>query len=252
MKMNHVIAIDGPAASGKSTLGFLLARRLGYLYLDTGSMYRALTLAALRDGVNMDDEAALAQLAEAVDIDVRPLADEQDGRHYSVFLDGQDVTWLIRTPEVDAAVSKVSSYSSVRHQMVLQQRRYATRGHVVMVGRDIGTVVVPEAGLKLYITASPQERARRRWLDRQQQGHAADYEAILADVIRRDEFDAGRQHSPMRPAADAIELDTTGKPVEAVVNIVVDLLASSVLAQAAAQTATQTATQTAVEKAGWG
>lgn len=128
MKMNHVIAIDGPAASGKSTLGFLLASRLGYMYLDTGSMYRALTLAALRDRVNVNDEPALARLAEEVDIDVRPLAGECDGRHYSVFLDGKDVTWLIRTPEVDAAVSKVSSYPSVRHQMVLQQRRYAGRG----------------------------------------------------------------------------------------------------------------------------
>jgi cytidylate kinase len=231
--MNNVIAIDGPAASGKSTLGFLLARRLGYLYLDTGSMYRALTLAALKYQVNPNDEAALARLAEEVKIDIRPLADEDDGRHYSVFLDGEDVTWMIRTPEVDAAVSKVSSYPSVRQQMVLQQRRYATRGDVVMVGRDIGTVVVPEAAFKLYITASPQERARRRWLDRRQQGHPADYEAILADILRRDEFDAGRRHSPMRPAFDAIEIDTTGKTIEAVVDAVLSLVTSGLLAEEA-------------------
>lgn len=231
--MNNVIAIDGPAASGKSTLGFLLARRLGYIYLDTGSMYRALTLAALQQQVNMDDEVALGQLAEEVEIDVQPLADEDDGRHYSVSLAGQDVTWMIRTPQIDAAVSKVSSYPSVRQQMVLQQRRYAARGDMVMVGRDIGTVVVPEAGLKLYITASPQERTRRRWLDRQQQGHASDYEAILADVIRRDDFDSSRQHSPMRPAFDAIEIDTTGKPIEAVVDAVVSLITSGLLAQEA-------------------
>jgi cytidylate kinase len=233
MNMNNVIAIDGPAASGKSTLGFLLARRLGYLYLDTGSMYRALTLAALKYQVNTNDEAALARLAEEVEIDIRPLADEDDGRHYSVFLDGEDVTWMIRTPEVDADVSKVSSHPSVRQQMVLQQRRYAARGNVVMVGRDIGTVVVPEAGLKLYITASPQERARRRWLDRRQQGHHADYEAILADIRRRDEFDAGRRHSPMRPAFDAIEIDTTGKTIEAVVDSVLSLILSGLLAEEA-------------------
>jgi cytidylate kinase len=240
MDMNNVIAIDGPAASGKSTLGFLLARRLGYLYLDTGSMYRALTLAALQDRINIDDEAALARLAEEVEIDVRPLVgkgDKSDGRHYSVFLDGEDVTWKIRTPEVDAAVSKVSSYPSVRRQMVLQQRRYAMRGDVVMVGRDIGTVVVPEAQVKLYITATPQERANRRWLERRQQGHSADYEVILADVIRRDEFDAGRQHSPMQPAADAIEIDTTGKPVEAVIEAVASLVASGLPVQEAAQEA---------------
>jgi cytidylate kinase len=232
--MNKVIAIDGPAASGKSTLGFLLAQRLGYLYLDTGSMYRALTLAALQRGVNLNEEAALACLAEDVDIDVRPLAnngDESDGRHYSVYLDGEDITWKIRGPEVDAAVSKVSSYPSVRRQMVLQQRRYAMRGDVVLVGRDIGTVVIPEAPLKLYITATPQERARRRWMDRRQQGHPADYDAILADVIRRDRFDAGRQHSPMQPAADAIEIDTTGKPVETVYEAIVLLVKATMPAQ---------------------
>jgi len=230
MNMDNVIAIDGPAASGKSTLGFLLARRLGYIYLDTGSMYRALTLAGLQCGVDLHDEAAMARLAENVEIDVRPFVDEDDGRHYSVFLDGQDVTWKIRTPEVDAAVSRVSSYPAVRRQLVLLQRRYAARGNVVMVGRDIGTVVIPEAQLKLYITASPPERARRRWLDRQQQGHLADYDVILDDVIRRDAFDAGRQHSPMRPALDAIQIDTTGKPVETIVDVILALIAPRLLA----------------------
>jgi cytidylate kinase len=220
--MNNVIAIDGPAASGKSTLGFLLARRLGYLYLDTGSMYRALTLAALKHGINLDDESALARLAEEVEIDIQPLTndgDESDGRHYSVFLD----------------VSKVSSYPSVRRQMVLQQRRYALRGDVVMVGRDIGTVVLPEAQLKLYITATPQERARRRWLERREQGHQADYEAILADVIRRDDFDAGRQHSPMQPAVDAIKIDTTGKSVETVFEAIVSLVVAGLFEQETAR-----------------
>jgi cytidylate kinase len=231
MKMNNVIAIDGPAASGKSTLGFLLAERLGYIYLDTGSMYRALTLAAIRAGIDIDDEPAMTRLAMDTIIDVRPFQGEEDGRHYSVFLDGEDVTWKIRKPEVDAAVSKVSSYPAVRRQMVLQQRRFASRGNVVMVGRDIGTVVVPEASLKLYLTASPQERAQRRWLDRQRQGHHADYEAILADVIRRDAFDAGREHSPMRPAADAVQIDTTGKQVENLLDAILLLVAEDLPAE---------------------
>jgi cytidylate kinase len=196
-------------------------------------MYRALTLAALQQGVDVNDEIRMARLAGEVDIDVRPLGNERDGRHYSVLIDGEDSTWRIRTPEVDAAVSRVSSYPAVRQQMVLQQRAYAARGDVVMVGRDIGTVVVPEAQLKLYITASPQERARRRWLDRQQQGHPADYGAILADVLRRDEFDASRQHSPMRPAPDAIEIDTTGRSVEAIMKEVITLVSSAMLAQEA-------------------
>jgi cytidylate kinase len=121
--------------------------------------------------------------------------------------------------------------------MVLQQRRFATRGNVVMVGRDIGTVVIPEAELKLYITATPQERASRRWMDRRQQGHSSDYEAILADVIRRDEFDAGRQHSPMQPAHDAVQIDTTGKSVEAVFEAIIALIGFGLLAQKTAQEA---------------
>lgn len=223
-----VIAIDGPAASGKSTVGLRLARHFGSLFLDTGSMYRALTLAALRQGLSLDDEAAIDQLAHDLDLAILPAGDHDDGRHYTVLLDGRDVTWDIRLPEVDAAVSQISSYPGVRQEMVRRQREYAQRGDVVMVGRDIGTVVVPDAPLKLYITASAGERARRRWVDRQQQGHPDDYQAILADVERRDAIDSSREHSPLRAAEDAIEVDTTGRDVEDVVAELIDRITTLV------------------------
>lgn len=204
-----VIAIDGPAASGKSTIGRLLADELGYLYLDTGCMYRAVTLAALQRHIDVTDETAVTALSRSLKIDIQPTANEGDGRHYTTLLNGQDVTWELRSPEVDTNVSLVSSYRGVREEMVARQREFGARGQVVMIGRDIGTVVMPDAPLKLYISASAEERARRRWLDRQEQGHANSYEAIVDDIKRRDKFDSNRQHSPLQPAQDAIIIDTT-------------------------------------------
>lgn len=218
-----VIAIDGPAASGKSTVGRLLAERLGFLYLDTGCMYRAVTLAALREGIDIGDEAALTQLAAEIAIDVQPVAKAEDGRHYTVLLNGKDVTWALRSPDVDANVSQVAGYRGVRREMVKRQRAFGKRGDVVMVGRDIGTVVMPKAPLKLYVTASPEERARRRWQDRREQGHEADYETILEDVIRRDQKDSSRQHSPLRIAEDAIVIDTTDANVETILDRIINL-----------------------------
>lgn len=219
-----VIAIDGPAASGKSTLGFLLAQRLGYLYLDTGSMYRAMTLAAIRHGIPLDDEAALTELAAALQLDVLPLEDEDDGRQYTVMLDSEDVTWELRLPEVDAAVSQVSAVPGVRAQMVALQRAVGRRGGVVMVGRDIGTVVLPEAALKLYLVATAEERARRRLTDRHRLGYEDDFETTLADVVRRDEYDSNREHSPLRPAPDSIIIDTTGRRAEVLLEYVLALI----------------------------
>ncbi|MCZ7666114.1 MAG: (d)CMP kinase [Chloroflexi bacterium] len=199
-------------------------RKLGYTMLDTGFMYRAATLAALNAGLDLADETAVTDLAATLDMDILPAAGQADGRHYTALLNGQDVTWALRTPEIDAHVSLVSSYAGVRQEMVRRQREFGLRGNIVMVGRDIGTVVMPDAPLKLYITASAEERARRRWRDRQAQGAPGSFEEILADVQRRDNYDSHRQHSPLKPADDALVIDTTGlTPVQIVDDIIEQL-----------------------------
>ena len=203
----YIIAIDGPAASGKSTLGLRLAVSLGYLFFDTGVMYRAVTWAALQRGLEIKDEEAVTQLAETAQIDVRP-SSQSDGRTSDVLLDGVDITWETRRPDVEASVSPVSAYRGVRQALASQQRRIGQRGRIVMVGRDIGTVVLPEADLKIYLDASAEERARRRYEEILQRGGKADYEQILAGMRKRDEIDSTRSFSPLQAAADAVILDS--------------------------------------------
>ena len=181
-------------------------------------------MAAIWNGISLDDEAAVVQLAVDCDLDILPLAEETDGRHYTVLLEGVDATWDLRLPEVDAFVSQISTYPEVRAEMVRRQREVGRRGRVIMIGRDIGTVVMPDAALKLYITASPDERARRRLIDRRRQGYSDDYESILADVARRDNIDSSRKHSPLRPASDAIQIDTTGRTAEEVIDEIMALI----------------------------
>jgi len=207
MPLPSIIAIDGPAASGKSTIGRRLADALGYLFFDTGIMYRAVTWGALQRSIPIQDEAAVTTLAESAQIDIRP-ASQEDGRANDVLLDGVDITWETRRPEVDANVSPVSAYRGVRLALSAQQRRIGLRGRVVMVGRDIGTVVLPEADLKIYLDASAKERARRRYKEIIDRGETADYEEILAGVRMRDEIDSSRAVSPLRPADDAILLNS--------------------------------------------
>jgi cytidylate kinase len=209
MPLPSIIAIDGPAASGKSTLARLLAEELGYLYFDTGVMYRAVTWIALQRNLVIEDEAAITSLAQSIPIDVRPPS-EQDGRAYDVWVEGQDITWQIRRPEVDANVSPVSAYAGVRRALSAQQRRIGQRGRVVMVGRDIGTVVLPEAGLKIYLDASAEERARRRHKELIGRGEQAAYEQILAGVRRRDHIDSTREVAPLSIAEDAMILNSDG------------------------------------------
>lgn len=215
MSKPKTIAIDGPAASGKSTIAEKLAKELGYLFFDTGVMYRAVTLAALRRLGNVQDEQAVTRLAESVWIDVRPPS-QADGRKADVLLDGEDVTWAIRSPEVDANVSVVSAYPGVRAAMTQQQRRIGERGEVVMVGRDIGTVVLPDAELKIYLDASVEERARRRYLENKNRGMDADYEQILENLKKRDEIDSTREVAPLRIAEDAHVVLTDGLSIEEV------------------------------------
>lgn len=210
------IAIDGPAASGKSTVGERLAKALGYLFFDTGVMYRAVTWVALQRLGSVEDEAAVTRLAEAVQIDVQPPSRE-DGRQADVWADGEDVTWAIRRPEVDQWVSRVAAYPGVRQAMTQQQRRIGLRGKVVMIGRDITTVVLPEAEAKIYLDASVEERARRRYLERKARGEDVSYEDILEGLRQRDYLDSTRAVAPLRVAPDAIVIQTDGLSVEDVV-----------------------------------
>ena len=202
-----IIAIDGPAASGKSTIGKRLADHLGYLFFDTGVMYRAVTWIALQRGVDVRDERAVTRLAEETPIEVAP-ASRSDGRACDVIVEGRDITWETRRPEVDANVSVVSAYAGVRRALSAQQRRIGQRGRVVMVGRDIGTVVLPEADLKIYLDASAEQRARRRFDEIVARGEKADYDEILSKVRERDRIDSTRAVAPLRPADDAVILDS--------------------------------------------
>jgi cytidylate kinase len=222
MTLPDSITIDGPAGAGKSTLGELLARRLGYLYFDTGVMYRALTWAVLRRGIDPSDPIATAALARDLDIDV--LAPTlNDGRQYTVLVDGQDVTWDLRRPEIDRQVSLVASHPAVREILRAWQRTIGLRGKVVMVGRDIGSVVLPEAGLKIYLEASLGARASRRAADLHARGHTADLDAIQADVARRDQLD---QHI-MAPSPEALILHSDTLSPEQEVELILEQLESS-------------------------
>jgi len=217
------IAIDGTVASGKSTIGGLLAERLGYTYLDTGAMYRAVTWVALQQGIDIADEEAITALAESVEINITPPTAD-DGRQYTVYANGQDVTWQIRRPEVDANVSPVSAYPGVRKALTDQQRRIGRQGRIVMMGRDIGTVVLPEADLKIYLDATVEERAHRRYREVLERGEEADYEEVLAAMRRRDKIDSEREAAPLRPAGDAIIIDTTGLSIAEVLAKVEELV----------------------------
>ena len=230
------IALDGPAAAGKSTIGALLASKLGYVYFDTGVMYRAVTWVALKQGIPIDDESAVTCLAERLCIEVtRPTRD--DGRQYTVYAAGIDVTWDLRRPETNQHVSPVSAYAGVRRALVRQQRRIAASGAIVMVGRDIGTVVLPEADLKVYLDAHVDERARRRYrevLQRRDEPEPeavpsddAEYQGIREALVNRDRIDSSREVAPLKAAPDAVVLDTTNMSIQEVLSRILGLVHGS-------------------------
>lgn len=218
-----IIAIDGPGASGKSTIGQRVASRLGYLYFDTGVMYRAVALAAIRRGIPVEAEREIVELAKGLDIDVQPPSTE-DGRQYDVLLEGEDVTWEIRESEVNEIVSEVSAYPGVRQSMSQQQREIGLRGRVVMVGRDIGTVILPEADLKIYLDATLEARAERRYQECLARGEAISYEEVLESLKKRDQIDSNRLTAPLRVAEHAHVLDTTSLSVAEVERHVLSLI----------------------------
>jgi len=223
-----LIAIDGPAGSGKSTVAKMLARRLGFRYLDTGAMYRCVALAALRAGVDLDDDETAGMLAKSIEIVFSALTPEpHDGSvtlSQQVILDGEDVTVLIRTAAVDDAVSQVSKLSSVRAAMVAKQRVFGEPGDLVAEGRDTGSVVFPDANLKIYLTASASERAKRRHAEFTGRGEHVSSVAVSESMNARDDADETRQAGPLSVAADAHVIDTTGLSIDEVADSIIALV----------------------------
>ncbi len=205
------IAIDGPAASGKSTTARRVAQKLGYTYIDSGAMYRAVTLLALRKGIDVNDFPAVAQIARGADIRFR--RDGHPGQTV-IYLNGEDVSREIRTPEIDRNISPVAANPQVREILVRKQQELGRQGGVVMDGRDIGTVVFPRAELKVFMLASAEERARRRQKELAEKGIQVPLEEILQEIQRRDWEDMNRTHGPLKKAPDALELDTTNLTIE--------------------------------------
>jgi CMP/dCMP kinase len=222
MPYPNKITIDGPAASGKTTLGKLLADDLGYLFFDTGVMYRAVTWAVLDQNIDVNHEIAVSELARQADINVLQ-SSENDGRSCDIRFSSQDITWEIRSSLVEAHVSAVSAYPGVREAMTLRQRQIGLRGKVVMVGRDIGTVVLPEAELKIYLEASAEERASRRTAELTQRFEPADYHEILKAMKIRDRIDSSRAIAPLRPAKDAIIINTDNLSIPQVLKMIKQL-----------------------------
>jgi CMP/dCMP kinase len=224
-----VIAIDGPVGSGKSTAARRVAEILGYTYIDTGAMYRAVALKALRRKISLDAAATLVELARECRIDLRA----EDGKQ-RVILDGEDVTAAIRTPEVSQAASKIAVIPGVRHVLVAEQRRAGAEGGVVMEGRDIGSVVFPDADLKIFLSASDGVRAERRWREHQQKGDSIDLARTLEEIHERDRRDAGREHSPLVRAAGAVLVDSTAMEPEEVARLIA-MLARDIAGEASAR-----------------
>ncbi len=212
------IAIDGPAAAGKSTVAKIIARRLTYIYIDTGAMYRALTYKALKNGIDPNNEAALFDLLMSTDIKLQNSEKGQD-----VLIDGVIVSDEIRTPNVTQNVSAVSQHKLVREEMVRRQQLLSEQGGVVMDGRDIGTQVMPNAEVKIFMLASVDERAKRRHEENIAKGFDSDIEQLKQDIAARDKFDSEREVSPLKKAADAIELDTTSLSIDEVVDAIMKI-----------------------------
>ncbi|CAI8698764.1 cytidylate kinase [Bacillus pseudomycoides] len=216
------IAIDGPAAAGKSTVAKVVAKELSYVYIDTGAMYRTLTYAALEQNVDIENEESLMEVLKNVNIDF-----QQSENTQLVFLNGKDVSEAIRTPNVTNRVSIVAKHRLVREEMVRRQQALAEKGGVVMDGRDIGTHVLPNAEVKIFMLASVQERAERRHLENTKKGFASSLEQLKKEIAERDKLDSEREVSPLKKADDALELDTTSLSIEEVVQKIMDIVSGA-------------------------
>ncbi len=217
-----IVAIDGPSGAGKSSVSVEVARELGFSCLDTGAMYRSVAWQAVQDGISFDDAEKLGKIAQSYDI---AFAHEPGNpKPVGISIGGVDVTSAIRTAEIDRAVSPVSAVPAVREALVAQQQRIGNAGDYVVEGRDIGTVVFPQAALKVFLTASDEARARRRVLQNEERGvGSTDFETVLADIIRRDELDSSRAASPLKPADDAIHIDSSDMTMQQVIDKICEL-----------------------------
>lgn len=216
------IAIDESASSGKSTVAKILAKKLKYVYCDTGAMYRALTYLALEKNIDFENEKALVELCLA-----HTISFEQTEKEQLVFVDGVEVTEAIRQPNVTNAVSIVAKHAAVREKMVEMQQEIGQAGGVVMDGRDIGTAVLPDAEVKIFLVASVKERAERRYKENQEKGIATDFETLKKEIEHRDYLDSTREVSPLKQAVDAVKIDTTGMSIDEVVRAIEEIIATN-------------------------
>lgn len=217
MKKNGlVIAIDGPAAVGKSTMGKIIARELGFLYIDTGAIYRAITWKVLKNNINVYDEDTISNLVSNTYITIKRKNRNSLKGYYNIFIDGEDVTEEIRSPKIDQNVSQIAKLPKIRKQLIYLQRKLAKKGNIIMEGRDIGSVILPQADIKLYFTASEEERIKRRYKELIDEGYNIDYKEVKKQIVQRDETDSKRKYAPLIKAKDAILIDSTEKSIEEV------------------------------------
>jgi len=221
-----VVAIDGPSGAGKSTITRLLSERIGYIHIDTGAMFRAVALAVKRAGVSIDDEEALAGVCRSVNISF-----VRDAAPCRVICNGEDISEAIRTPEISMLTSRISEKKTVRETLLSQQREMGRDGGVILEGRDIGTAVFPDAEVKFFLTASAEERGKRRYLELRERGEAVTLEQTVADVRQRDDQDSRREHAPLRRAKDAIEIDTTGLSIDEALKIMEDKIKERLMSE---------------------
>lgn len=217
MKKNGLtIAIDGPAAVGKSTVGKLIARELGSTYIDTGAIYRAITWKVLKNNIDINDENMISNLVSDITITIERSNCKSLNDYYHIFVDGEDITEKIRDPRIDQNVSQIARLPKIRKQLIHLQRKLAEKGNIVMEGRDIGSIILPQADIKLYFTASEEERIKRRYKELIDKGYNVDYEEVKKQIVQRDEIDSKRKYAPLIKAKDAIVIDSTEKSIEEV------------------------------------
>jgi len=225
MKKNGlIIAIDGPAAVGKSTMGKIIARELGFLYIDTGAIYRAITWKVLKNNINAYDEDMISNLVSNICITIERANSKSLNDYYHIFVDGEDVTEEIRNPRIDQNVSQIAKLPKIRKQLIYLQRKLAEKGNIVMEGRDIGSVILPQADIKFYFTAPEEERIKRRYKELTNKGYSIDYEVVKKQIAQRDEIDSKRKYAPLIKAKDAILVDSTEKSIEEVKDKVLTII----------------------------